>query len=38
MISLAEYAAMHGKSPVTVRQMAARGGFQTKTNPTRTAG
>ena len=29
MISLAEYAAMHGKSPVTVRQMAARGGFQT---------
>lgn len=29
MISLAEYAVMHGKSPVTVRQMAARGGFQT---------
>ena len=29
MISLTEYAALHGKSPVSVRQMAARGGFKT---------
>ena len=29
MIALSEYAALHGKSPVSVRQMAQRGGFQT---------
>lgn len=29
MIALAEYATNHGKSPVSARQMAARGGFQT---------
>ena len=29
MISLKEYAAKHGKHPVSVRQKAARGGFQT---------
>lgn len=29
LISLAKYAEMHKKSPVTVRQMASRGGFQT---------
>jgi hypothetical protein len=29
MISLAEYAAKHGKSHVTVRQMAQRNGFKT---------
>lgn len=29
MISLAEYAAKHGKSHVAARQMAARGGFKT---------
>ncbi len=29
MISLAEYAANHGKSHVAVRKMAARGGFKT---------
>lgn len=29
MISLAQYAAMHNKSHVAARKMAARGGFQT---------
>lgn len=29
MISLTEYAALHGKSPVSVRQMAQRGSFKT---------
>ena len=29
MISLSEYAALHGKSPVSVRQMAQRGSFKT---------
>jgi hypothetical protein len=29
MISLAEYADMHGKARTTVRQMAQRGGFKT---------
>lgn len=29
MIALSEYAALHGKSPVSVRQMAQRGGFKT---------
>ncbi len=29
MISIAEYAAAHGRSPVTVRQMARTGAFQT---------
>lgn len=29
MISLKEYAAKHGKHPVSVRQKAARGGFKT---------
>jgi len=28
-ISFAEYAAMHGRTPDTVRQMALRGGFKT---------
>ena len=29
LISLAEYAERHGKAPVSVRQKAQRGGFQT---------
>ena len=29
LISLAEYAEKHGKAPVSVRQKAQRGGFQT---------
>ena len=29
LISLAEYAEIHGRDPATVRQMALRGGFQT---------
>lgn len=29
MISLAEYAAKHGKSHIAARKMAQRGGFQT---------
>ena len=29
MIALSEYAAMHGKSHVAARKMAARGGFKT---------
>lgn len=29
MIALSEYAAKHGKSRVSVRQMAQRGGFKT---------
>jgi hypothetical protein len=29
MITLREYAEKHGKAPVSVRQMAARGGFVT---------
>lgn len=29
LISLAEYAKIHGRDPATVRQMALRGGFET---------
>ena len=29
LISLAEYAARHGKAPVSARALAQRGGFQT---------
>ena len=29
LISLAEYAEAHGRAPVTARQMATRGGFDT---------
>lgn len=29
LISLAEYARQHGREPVSARQMAQRGGFQT---------
>lgn len=29
LISLAEYAEKHGKAPISVRQKAQRGGFQT---------
>lgn len=29
LISLAEYAKMHGRNPATARQMALRGGFRT---------
>lgn len=29
MIALSEYAAMHGKSQIAARKMAARGGFKT---------
>lgn len=29
LISLVEYAKIHGRDPATVRQMALRGGFQT---------
>lgn len=29
LISLVEYATKHGRSPVSVRQMALRGGFKT---------
>lgn len=29
LISLAEYAEIHGRDPATIRQMALRGGFQT---------
>lgn len=29
LIPIKEYAAMHGKSPVSVRQMAQRGSFKT---------
>ena len=29
LVSLAEYAKLHGKNPATARQMALRGGFTT---------
>lgn len=29
LISIVEYAQLHGRSPVSVRQMAQRGGFKT---------
>lgn len=29
LVSITEYAKMHGKAPVSVRQKAARGGFKT---------